>query len=240
MNEPEASPPIPHGAFVAGATGYTGNAVVAALRRHGIRTVAHVRPDSSRLEAFRARFEALGAEVDTTPWEPEPMVETLRRHAPAAVFALLGTTRKRMAKERVGYEDVDYRLPAMLLDAAERLDHLPRFVFLSAIGVRDSKPGTYFHARFQMEHRLHASRLPWTIARPSFITGPDREESRPAERCVATILDGALAVAGLAGGRAFRDRWRSISGHDLAEGLVRAALDPEAAGKTLTSAELRR
>src|SRR5262245_55763625 len=49
-------------AFVAGATGYTGNEVVSALRGRGIRTIAHVRPDSSSLERWRKSFEDIGAE----------------------------------------------------------------------------------------------------------------------------------------------------------------------------------
>ncbi|MBA3548122.1 MAG: hypothetical protein H0T76_16695 [Nannocystis sp.] len=37
-------------AWVAGATGYTGRALVAALRAQNITTHAHVRPDSPALE----------------------------------------------------------------------------------------------------------------------------------------------------------------------------------------------
>ena len=82
-------------AFVAGATGYTGREVVRVLRESGVSTVAHVRPDSPRLAEWRARFGALGAEVDTTPWDAPAMATTLARVQPAIVFALLGTTRRR-------------------------------------------------------------------------------------------------------------------------------------------------
>ena len=64
---------------VAGATGLTGREVVAQLRQRGVPTVAHVRPDSPRLDEWRARFEALGATVDTTPWAPDPLTRRLRR-----------------------------------------------------------------------------------------------------------------------------------------------------------------
>ncbi len=56
-------------AFVAGATGYTGRELVRVLAESGRKVVAHVRPDSSRLDEWRERFAALGATLDTTPWE---------------------------------------------------------------------------------------------------------------------------------------------------------------------------
>ena len=47
-------------AFVAGATGFVGRAVVPALRRAGVTTIAHVRPDSARLDEWRKRFASTG------------------------------------------------------------------------------------------------------------------------------------------------------------------------------------
>jgi uncharacterized protein YbjT (DUF2867 family) len=66
-------------AFVAGATGFTGREVVRVLRERKVDTVAHVRPDSAKLEAWRARFEAQGARVDTTAWETDAMGDAFRR-----------------------------------------------------------------------------------------------------------------------------------------------------------------
>ena len=48
-------------AFIAGATGYTGRHVTERLARLGVRTVAHVRSDSSALGAWTARFAAADA-----------------------------------------------------------------------------------------------------------------------------------------------------------------------------------
>jgi nucleoside-diphosphate-sugar epimerase len=78
--------------FVAGATGLTGRAVVAELRARGWSAIAHVRPDSGALESWRANFDAIGAEIDTTAWEQDALTATLRERAPSVVFALLGTT----------------------------------------------------------------------------------------------------------------------------------------------------
>lgn len=213
-------------AFVVGATGYTGQAVVAALCARGVECHAHVRPDSSSLEAHRARFEALGAQVDTTPWEPAALTATLLRMAPTQVFALLGTTRARMKRDGAddnSYERVDYGLTVMLLDAAVACGSTPRFIYLSAAGVT-ATGNAYYRARWEAEQRISASGLPHIIVRPSFITGADREETRPAERTAAVAVNGVLALAGLFGARQLRDRYRSITAPALADAMVRQAL----------------
>ncbi len=228
-------------AFVAGATGYTGQEVVRALRRRDIRTVAHVRPDSSRRGRFEAEWTALGAEPDSTPWEPEAMGARLAELKPTLVFGLLGTTKSRVSAEKraggegLDYEAVDYGMTMMVLAGCERVEPPPRFVYLSALGVREASPGSYYHARWKVEQALRSGTVPWTIAQPSFISGADREESRPMER-LGSILAGPLLKLG---GRRTVDKWGPIGAAVLGEGLVRHALDPEGERRTVTSAELR-
>jgi uncharacterized protein YbjT (DUF2867 family) len=232
-------------AFVAGATGYTGREVVRALRARGADTLAHVRPDSARLAEWRARFVALGAEVDTTPWEAAPMAATLRQFRPDAVFALLGTTRARARRASgqgggdQGYEAVDFGLTMLLYRAAEASGARPRFVYLSAAGVREAGGNSYLQARARVERALREGTLPYTVARPSFITGPDRDEFRLGERLAAQIADRILAVVALVGGRWLRERYHSTTNVILADALVRLALDPAAAGTVVESEGLR-
>jgi nucleoside-diphosphate-sugar epimerase len=232
-------------AFVAGSTGYTGREVVRALRTRGIETVAHVRPDSPRLEEWRERFAALGARVDSTPWELSDMTATLAALRPGAVFALLGTTRARARRAKTagkgdaGYEAVDYGLTMLLLRAAERSGSRPRIVYLSSAGAGGGGRNAYLKARASVEQALREGGLPFTVARPSFITGPDRDEFRPLERIVSQLVDGGLAVAAVVGGRQLRERYRSTTNVVLAEALVRLALDPGMAGKVVESEGLR-
>ena len=178
--------------FVAGATGLTGRSVVEILRERGLGAIAHVRPDSSRLEAWRSRFEAMGAEVDTTPWDEDALTETLRERAPQLVFALLGTTKRRARRaddpSAETYEAVDYGLTAMLRRAAERCGHRPRFVYLSSMGVKEGTSNAYLAARARIEKELREGALPWTSVRPSFIVG-DRDEARAGEAVVITLTD---------------------------------------------------
>ena len=231
-------------AFVAGATGYTGREVVGALRARGVRTAAHVRPDSARLREWQARLGAMGAEVDATPWDEAAMTETLRRVRPDVVFALLGTTRRRgtqasAAGRNETYESVDYGLTHVLLRAVVASGLRPRFVYLSSMGVREGTRNAYLAARAKLEKELRASGLPFTIARPSFISGPDRDEPRPLERIAARATDAALGVVGALGGRGVADRWRSTTGTTLAAALVRLAEDPGAAGRIVEAEGLR-
>lgn len=233
-----------HTAFVAGATGYTGREVVRVLAGRGVRTLAHVRPDSERLAGWRERFTALGAELDTTPWQRTAMAARLAELAPTHVFALLGTTRKRAGAAAAHgrdetYEAVDYGLSKLLIDALVDARLRPRFVYLSAAGASPRARGAYMQARWRVEEALRASGLPYTIARPSFITGADRDEDRPGERVGAALTDGFLTLASALGGRRLAARYRSTTNTVLATALVTCALDPAAENTVLESEALR-
>lgn len=228
-------------AFVAGATGYTGRALIEELRTRGIRTVAHVRPDSSRREEWRARFEAAGAVVDLTPWDEDALAATLARIRPDAVFALLGTTRARMRRSggRDSYESVDYGLTAMLLRAVRRSAPDARFIYLSSAGVGPSTRGEYLRVRWRLEQELRASGIAWTIVRPAFITGDDRQESRPLERIAGSVIDGVLSLAGALGARTLQERYASMDARTLARGLAYYGFEDSGAGRVLGAADIR-
>jgi uncharacterized protein YbjT (DUF2867 family) len=220
-------PRVGRAVFVAGATGYTGRALVAELRRRRIDVVAHVRPDSPRLDEWRQRFESEGAMVSTAAWQDDAMTEALAGVRPAAVFALLGTTRSRMRRSRSGerssYEDVDYGLTALLLRATLRAAPAAHFVYLSAIGVGPRARGAYLRVRWRMEEEVRASGIAHTIVRPAFISGADREESRPLERMGAAVTDGLLRLGGALGARHLRERYRTRTAAELAAELADVA-----------------
>lgn len=231
-------------AFVAGATGYVGREVVAALRAAGVETWAHVRPDSSRLAEWRERFGALGAAVDTTPWAAEAMSAQMAALCPTHVFALLGTTQARARAaaargERADYEAVDYGLTMTLLRAARAVAPSPTFVYLSSAGVREGTRNPYLAVRARVQRELVASGMHYVVAQPAFITGDDREEDRPAERWGARLGDAVLAVVARLGAPSLAARWGSITGGSLARGLVRVALDPSVRDVVLTTDSLR-
>lgn len=233
--------------FVAGATGYTGRAVVDEALAHGHTVTAHVRPGSPSGDAAASRFAAAGALVSRAPWGGDALAEALAECRPEVVFALLGTTRARgAAAAQAGrvetYETIDRDLTLELLRAAEALALRPVFVYLSSLGADRPGGNAYLQARAAVERALADSPLPQVIARPSFITGADRAEDRPGERWGAAAADLALGVIGAVGARRFADRLRSIGATELARGLLRAAGERHAAGAgsvVCDSADLR-
>jgi uncharacterized protein YbjT (DUF2867 family) len=180
----------------------------------------------------------MGAEVDTTPWTEAAMQARLRDLAPDLVFGLLGTTRHRMERDHASYESVDYALTALLIHAAAGLTVRPKFVYLSSLGVGPRARGSYLEARHRAEEELRGSGLPYLIARPSIITGEDRDEVRAGEKVAARVADGLLSMAARLGAAHLRDRYASTDARRLAAALVGFALDPARVNEVLSSDRL--
>lgn len=233
-------------AFIAGATGYTGRHVTERLAREGVQTVAHVRSDSAALGSWTARFTAAGASADATAWQADDMARTMARVRPDLVFALLGTTRARAARDAratgvaAGYDEVDYGLSAILLRAVRSAGVRPRFVYLSSIGARESSRNPYLAVRGRFERELKESGLPYLIVQPSFISGSDRDERRTAERVASIVTDAMLRVVAVAGARTLHDRWATLTGDALAAGIVRLALEAPEGRVVADAADVRR
>ncbi len=227
-------------AFVLGATGFVGREVVRQLCVRGTRTIAHVRPDSTKLDEWRARFGELGAEVDTTAWDAAALAARFRELRPAQVYVLIGTTRGKAKADAVQgdiYEAVDLGLTRLAVEAARASEIRPRIVYLSAIGADTTARSAYLRARGKAEEVVTTSGLPWVIARPSFITG-ERDESRLGEKSAAVVTNGVFAVLGVLGGKKLRDRYRSTTPDVLASALIRLGEAPEH-DRTVDGADLR-
>ena len=172
------------------------------------------------------------------------MAQTLAHRQPDLVFALLGTTAKRarVARDRgedASYEAVDYQLTQILLQASLKTEPQPRFVYLSSMGVKANSLTRYMQVRWRVEREILASGIPCTIARPSFITGPDRRENRALERVGATTSDMVLQFAGILGFRGVKNRYHSTNAQQLALALVRHVLHPSTAQQVLEANSLR-
>lgn len=230
-------------AFVAGATGFVGRAVVEQLRARGVAVIAHVRPTSKRLDEWRETFGKLGAEVDASPWDTAMLAEALETRGATHVFIAIGTTRKQAKSDGITgdpYEQVDHALTRMLCDAAVAAGTRPRIVYLSSVGAGPGSRSPYLKARWRAEEAVRGCGLPSVIARPSFIVsgdGAQRDDGRPLEKAAAVVADGLLGAIGLVAGKT-RDRYRSTTPARLADALVRLGLDGEP-GKTYEGAELR-
>ena len=228
-------------AFVAGATGFVGRALVQALVARGVDTTAHVRPDSGRLAEWRDKLAALGAKVDATPWDDAALTATLRTLAPTHVFCTIGTTRNRAKADQISgdiYQAVDVGLTRKLVAAAVGSGARPRLVVLSSIGAGPKSASAYLKARAQAEQLAIESGLSWAIARPSFIVGEGREDRRRAEDATAAVANGVLGMLGALGAKKLRDKYRSIGPDALASALARLGLD-ETADRVYEAGDLR-
>jgi uncharacterized protein YbjT (DUF2867 family) len=217
--------------LVIGATGYVGRNVVtrAALAGHDV--VAHVRPESAAGDRAAAGFVAAGARVVRISWAPEAWYRYLEANPPDRIFLLLGTTAaKARSAARSGATDasqssVDLGLTMMAIDTARTASPEAGLVYLSALGA-SAAGNEYLRVRATIEATLAKGPNPFSVVRPSFVTGPDRSESRPAERAAAVLVDAACAVLRAVGGRRRAAKLGSISGPALTDILVALAAAP--------------
>ena len=217
--------------LVAGATGYVGRHVVATARAAGHEVLAHVRPDSASGDRAAAALAATGVRVLRTPWTIEAWYRLLGIELPDRLFLLLGTTaaRTRAAVEAgaraATQATVDLGLTMIAVNAARMASPQTGLIYLSSLGA--SMTGNeYLRVRATVEAALPTSLNPFTVVRPSFITGPDRGEVRRGERFGALGADAVSALLRVGGARRQAARWASISGSALAAILVQLASQP--------------
>jgi hypothetical protein len=67
---------------------------------------------------------------------------------------------------------------------------------------------------------LLTGELPYIIARPGFISGPDRLDFRLFERAACIASDSVLSVLALLGQSSLQHRFGSLSATQLAAGLI--------------------
>jgi nucleoside-diphosphate-sugar epimerase len=189
----------------------------------GAKGIAHVRPDSKKLEEWKKTFGEMGAEVDATAWDVGAMAARWRELKPAQVYVCIGTTRSKAKSDAVMgniYEAVDLGLTKIAVEAARASEVKPRIVYLSSVGADAKARSAYLRARGEAERVVKESGLEWAIARPSIITG-ERDEGRFGESAAAVVGDGLLAVARVFGGKKLRERYRSTTPDVLASALIR-------------------
>lgn len=189
----------------AGATGVTGQALVKLCDARGVAIVPHVRPRHAATDPRAAAFELTDAEA---------LTKVLR--GCTTVMQLIGTMRKRFAAGDT-YESSDIGTTRLLVEAATRARTIDHIVLLGSVGA--GKPrGAYLRAKAEAERIVRESGLPFTIFRPSFLSGPGRRPPPGA---------GALSrVLGLT-------RWQPITVVELASALLQVAIERAALGQVL-------
>ncbi len=217
--------------LILGATGYVGRNLVRLASAAGHDVLAHVRPDSAAADRNAAGFVAAGARVLRTPWQADAWYRALEAEPPDRIFLLLGTTAARAkAAAAAGGPDasqsaVDLGLTMMALSAARTASPEAGLVYLSALGA-SATGNEYLRVRATVEAALVSGPNPFTVVRPSFITGNDRGEVRPGERAGALVGDALCALLRVVGARRRAAKLASISGSELAKILLDLASAP--------------
>lgn len=203
---------------VGGATGYTGQRLLAQLATHPHwRSRALVRAGSQSKAVFPLDQEYTLCRLD----DASSLAVALRDCQ--AVMQTIGTTRAQFAPG-VNYETVDYGTTVALLQAAQQAG-IKRFLLLSSTGAQ--RPfGAYLQWKARTEQAVRASGLDWTIMRPAAIVGPGRRAIQ-----VGSLPFAALARLPLTA--QFGARLQAIDVADLARSFIHCLDDPTTIKATL-------
>ncbi len=209
--------------WIAGATGLVGRALLdRLLDRSGVgRVTAIVRRPTGRahpkLQELTVDFERL----------EEQLEEQLEGQSASQVFCCLGTTIA-IAGSQQAFRRVDHDYP-LALGRAARNAGARRFLVVTAMGANPKSRVFYNRVKGDLEQDLRALDLPELhIFRPSLLLG-DRTERRPGER-LATVLAAPLSALLLGPLR----RYRPIAAANVAEAMMKVALDDGAAPDAVT------
>jgi NADH dehydrogenase len=146
-------------AFVAGATGYTGRALLVELPR--LRSAWTARPHARKP----------GALPDAVVCDPRDVAAlTGGMRGCDAVVQLIGTVRANFGEG--DYEAIDYGTTVALGTAAKAAG-VPRLLLLSSVGAASGR-GSYLGWKKKTEDWVIGSGLEYTIVRPSAIVGAGR------------------------------------------------------------------
>jgi uncharacterized protein YbjT (DUF2867 family) len=150
-------------AFVAGATGYTGQALLEELER--VKTEWKPRPHA----------RSAGKVPDAVLCDPRDVAAlTAGMKGCDAVVQLIGTVRAKF--DEGDYEAIDYGTTVALGEAAKAAG-VPRLLLLSSVGAASAR-GKYLAVKRKTEQWVESCGLEYTIVRPSFIVGPGRRAAQ--------------------------------------------------------------
>ncbi len=153
--------------FLTGGTGFVGSEVLRQLTEAGHEVRALVRPGSEGKLAIHNGVEVQRGDVT----QPETLQGALS--GCQAVINLVGIIREYPAKG-ITFQRLHVAGTRNLL-AAAGAQGVRRYLQMSANGTRENADSAYHRTKWLAEEAVRASRLDWTIFRPSLIFGPGSE-----------------------------------------------------------------
>ncbi|AUB81425.1 SDR family oxidoreductase [Candidatus Thiodictyon syntrophicum] len=212
---------------IIGGTGFVGSYLIERLRADGHTPRLLVRPGSeSKVDRPDGCERVTGTVAD-----PQALADCLQ--GTSAVIYLIGILREFPARG-ITFEALQYQGVVDTL-AAARLQGVPRFILMSANGIRAD--GTaYQRTKWRAEEAVKAAGLRWTIFRPSVIFGDPRGRMEFCDQLKRDIilspLPAPLFFPGLLPLQAGRFELAPVSVIDVAAAFAQALTDPRTESQT--------
>lgn len=202
--------------FVTGGTGFVGHEILRQLLAAGHSVRALVRPGSEKKLLPDEQIKIHHGDV----CDPETLVGALE--GCEAIIHLVGIIREFPGKG-ITFQKLHVEATGNLLAAAEA-QGVRRFLQMSANGTRENATTPYHQTKWQAEQAVRASRLDWTIFRPSLIYGAGGEFVT----MISDLLHKLPIVPVLGDGQY---RMSPVAVEDVASGFVRALQTPASIGQ---------
>jgi len=210
--------------FLTGATGYVGRQVVRDLVKSGYAVVALIRKGSEPKlpEGIAGSIMVVNGDIQ----KPESYRDAL--YSCDAIINLPGLLRE-FPNKGISFEGVHFLGTKLLVDETQKLGR-PRFLQMSALGVRQEARPKYQETKFRAEEYLRASRLRWTIFRPSLMFGNEREGFVNFMSVLQDLLAMTPFVVPVLGDGKYR--FQPVAIQNVSEGFVKALTNDGSVGKT--------
>lgn len=154
--------------FVTGANGFIGSHIVRQLRALNLPVRALVRQSRASEKASSLRLppgvQAIGGDV----LQPQTLRDAMR--GCDVVVNTVGIIKE----DKYSFEQMHVESVRNMLDAMKH-NNVSRLVHISALGTRENAVSEYHQTKWRAEKTIRASRMQWTIFRPSLVYGQGSE-----------------------------------------------------------------
>ncbi|MFH1809453.1 MAG: hypothetical protein ABIJ09_11960 [Pseudomonadota bacterium] len=232
-------------AIVVGAPTPFGREVCAELSAQGVATIAVVHDDPATQASWAARIQYNRVRVDVFPANIQAAASLIARMKPTHLILTTGCTLGRATVMRAlgvpasNYEEGNFKITDMYIDAIIKAQHHAHIAYLSAVGASARSSDKALTALAAAEQKLQFCTLPYTILRAPPLMEYGNSGAMLPLKLWAHMRRGLYSGLGLVGMRAFasarkpgdpRTVARALLDVALGEGVTSGVLEPHQLG----------